>query len=152
MEIDTDRTESDLGEFLNWYHLIWFHNLWVIRFSCMRIHKSWKLFWDEDMTSQNLFKESSLIQTMPKSPPQSYVIEPANPKAGCCFSQRLYLSRTWDFLLQILSPTRVTSTWSAVSNPWSRFKAELLGTSTSPSSRISKARTTRKKDLYQNSK
>ena len=39
---------------------------------------------------------------------------------------------------QILSPTRVTSTWSAVSNPWSRFKAGLLGTSTSPSSRISK--------------
>ena len=35
------------------------------------------------MTSQNLFKESSLTQTMPESPAQSYVIEPANPKAGC---------------------------------------------------------------------
>ena len=68
-----------------------------------------KIFSDEDITSQSLFKSQEFLeveatslatvaktkeiqtqqnvsaqpQTMPESPLQSFVIQPANPKTGC---------------------------------------------------------------------
>ena len=63
------------------------------------------MFSDEDITSQSLFKSQEFLeleatvaktkeiqtqpnvsaqpQTMPESPIQSFVIQPANPKTGC---------------------------------------------------------------------